>query len=325
MNPDLLEKLKQITPEEQEILDGKDRIEKKRYTDRKDFTIVSKKMLEKGKLMDIRTHTRFTKFPKHKHDYIEIIYMCSGKTIHWINEETKVVLKEGELLFLNQHTFHAIEAAEVNDIAINFIVLPEFFDVAFTMLEEENELRNFIVSSLCQNTSGTDYLHFKVADILPVQNLIENMVWSLMEKKHVGKINQTTMGLLFMNLMNYTEKIEQGGENRRENTLIMAALRYIEENYRNANLTELAKSMGEPLYRYSRILKRNTGYVFKELLQIKRLNKAEELLIKTQLPISDIILAVGYDNSSYFYQVFRKKYGVSPKIYRQIENSEKLR
>jgi len=318
MNPDLLEKLKQITPEEQEILNGRNSIEKERYTDQRDFTVVSKKMLEKGKLMDIRTHTRFTEFPKHKHDYIEIIYMCLGRTIHLINGETKVVLEKGDLLFLNQHAFHAIEAAKENDIAINFIVLPEFFDVAFHMLEGENELRNFIVSSLCQDTGKADYLHFKVADILPVQNLIENMIWSLLEKKNpVSKINQTTMGLLFLNLMNYTDKIVQNGENQKENALVMAALRYIEEDYRHANLTELAESMQEPLYSYSRLIKQNTGYTFKELLQMKRLNKTIQLLTETQLSVSDIILAVGYDNTSYFHRIFRKKYGISPREYRE--------
>lgn len=318
MNVDLLKRLREVTSEEQKILDGESGIEKGRYTDQADFTVVSKKMLEKGKLMDIRTHTRFIAFPKHRHDYIEIIYMCSGKTVHWINEETKVVLKAGDLLFLNQHASHAIEAACMEDIAINFIVLPEFFDIAFAMMEGENPLRNFIVNSLCQDTGRADYLHFMVADILPVQNLIENMVWSLLERQgSVGRINSVTMGLLFLNLMNYTDKIVQNKENQRENRLVMAALRLIEEDYRNANLTELARQMGESLYYYSRIIRRNTGNSFKELLLRKRMNKAEQLLAETQLSVSDIILAVGYDNSSYFYRAFRKRYGISPREYRE--------
>ena len=318
MNVDLLKRLREVTLEEQKILDGKSGIEKGRYTDQADFTVVSKKMLEKGKLIDIRTHTRFIAFPKHRHDYIEIIYMCSGKTVHWINEETKVVLKAGDLLFLNQHASHAIEAACMEDIAINFIVLPEFFDIAFAMMEGENPLRNFIVNSLCQDTGRADYLHFMVTDILPVQNLIENMVWSLLERQgSVGRINSVTMGLLFLNLMNYTDKIVQNKENQRENRLVMAALRVIEEDYRNANLTELARQMGESLYYYSRIIRRNTGNSFKELLLRKRMNKAEQLLAETQLSVSDIILAVGYDNSSYFYRAFRKRYGISPREYRE--------
>ncbi|MDF2804724.1 MAG: transcriptional regulator, AraC family, partial [Anaerocolumna sp.] len=131
MNQDLLRVLEQITAEEQLILSGKSSVEKERYTTGKEFVIDSKKMLEKGKLIDVRTHTRFIPFPKHKHNYIEIIYMCTGSTTHIINDSSKVVLKAGDLLFLNQNSYQEILPAGENDIAINFIVLPEFFDVAF--------------------------------------------------------------------------------------------------------------------------------------------------------------------------------------------------
>lgn len=310
--------LRPVTQEEEEILKGNSKIKKQIYTDKKDFTIVSEKMLARGRLMDIRTHTRFVEFPKHKHDYIEIIYMCSGKTTHWVNDNTKIVLGQGELLFLNQHAAHAIEAAGENDIAINFIILPEFFDVAFSMLEGENELRNFLIGSLMKDTGKSDYLHFKVADVLPVQNLIENMIWSLlMQQGHGRNINQISMGLLFLNLMNYTEKIEQHSDSQKESITAMTALRYIEDNYRAASLTELATELNVSVYQLSRLIKQNTGSTFKELLQRKRLNKAVQLLADTKLSISDIIAYVGYDNASYFFRIFKERYGVSPREYRQ--------
>lgn len=321
MNDELMKLLRPVTPEEEEILTGSTQIKKQIYTDKKDFTIVSEKMLARGRLMDIRTHTRFVEFPKHKHDYIEIIYMCSGKTVHLINDNTRIVLEQGDLLFLNQHAFHAIEAAGENDIAVNFMILPEFFDVAFAMLEGENELRNFLIGSLMQDTGKSDYLHFKVADVLPVQNLVENMVWSLLKQQGHGRnINQTTMGLLFLHLMNYIEKIEQHNEAQRDSMTVMTALRYIEDNYRMASLTELAGELNLSVYHLSRLIKQNTGSTFKELLQRKRLNKAVQLLSETRLSISDIIAYVGYDNASYFFRIFKDKYGVSPREYRQRLN-----
>ena len=39
----------------------------------------------------------------------------------------KYIVNKGELLFLNQFTKHEILKAGQNDIAINFMVLPEFF------------------------------------------------------------------------------------------------------------------------------------------------------------------------------------------------------
>ena len=321
MNEELMRLLRPVTPEEEEILKGSSQIQKQIYTDKKDFTIVSDKMLARGRLMDIRTHTRFVEFPRHKHDYIEIIYMCSGKTVHLINDSTRIVLEQGDLLFLNQHAFHAIEAAGKDDIAINFMILPEFFDVAFAMLEGENELSNFLVGSLMQDTGKSDYLHFKVADVLPVQNLVENMVWSLLKQQGHGRnINQTTMGLLFMHLMNYIEKIEQHNEAQKDSMTVMAALRYIEDNYRVASLTELAGELNLSVYHLSRLIKQNTGSTFKELLQRKRLNRAVQLLSETRLSVSDIIAYVGYDNASYLFRIFRDKYGVSPREYRQRVN-----
>lgn len=321
MKEELMELLRPVTPEEEEILRGNTQIKKQIYTDKKDFTIVSDKMLARGRLMDIRTHTRFVEFPRHKHDYIEIIYMCSGQTVHLINDNTRIVLEQGDLLFLNQHAFHAIEPAGENDIAVNFMILPEFFDVAFSMLEGQNELRNFIIGSLMQDTGKADYLHFKVADVLPVQNLVENLVWSLLKQQGHGRnINQTTMGLLFLYLMNYTEKIEQHNEDQKDSMTVMTALRYIEDNYRSASLTELAGEQKLSVYQLSRLIKQNTGSTFKELLQRKRLNKAVQLLSETRLSISDIIAYVGYDNASYFFRIFKERYGVSPREYRKNIN-----
>lgn len=319
MNRELLDILRKRTPEEEEILSGK-KISRDRYASTGDFTIRGEKMLDKGSLFTIRTHTRFVAFPKHRHDYIEIIYMCSGRTEHIINGDTRIVLETGNLLFLNQFSYHEILPAGENDIAVNFIVRPEFFDVAFDMMEEENVLRKFIVSALCNNTDEATYLHFKVADILPVQNLVENMVWSLVNKQSNNRrINQTTMGLLFLQLMNYVDKLEQEGDEvgiNKENRISLATLKYVEENYRSGSLTELASQLNMSIYSLSRHIKQSTGYNFKDLLQIKRFNKSVQLLTETKLPISDIIAAVGYDNTSYFFRIFKEKYGCSPKRYR---------
>lgn len=36
----------------------------------------------------------------------------------------------------------------------------------------------------------------------------------------------------------------------------------------------------------------------------------------TKLSVSDIIMAVGYENTSYFYRAFSEMYGVTPREYR---------
>ena len=317
MKEEILHELMKIRDEELKILEGNQEIEKSIYTNNREFVVDSNLMLDKGKLMDIRPHTRFLPFPKHKHNYIEIIYMCVGKTTHIINDEHEIVLEQGDLLFLNKNSYHEIKPASKDDIAINFIVLPEFFDVAFRMMEEENVLRDFLVGSLKQTSSEMNYMLFKIADVIPVQNLIENMVWSLQNKQVDNRqINQTTMGLLLLELLRNTEKIEQNGQNQYERKVVFTVLRHIEENYRNANLSLLAEELNQPIYYLSKLVKQSTGHTYKELLQIKRLNQASYLLGSTKLSISDIISAIGYDNTSYFHRVFKERYGVTPKEYR---------
>jgi AraC family transcriptional regulator, L-rhamnose operon regulatory protein RhaS len=126
VNQELLDHLRKITDEEKEILAGRKTIQKEIYTSAKDFTIDSRKMLTNGKLIDIHTHTRFIHFPKHRHNYIEIIYMCSGKTTHTINRREKVQLNTGELLFLNQFAYHEIEKAVLEE---HFLRMREYDEV----------------------------------------------------------------------------------------------------------------------------------------------------------------------------------------------------
>lgn len=114
MNKAILEKLRGITKEEQDILDGTHQINKDLYMDSSSDIVDNKKLLEYGKLIQVRTHTRFIHFPRHKHNYVEVIYMCKGHTRHIINGE-EVDLKEGELLFLNQNVIQEIYPAQTPD------------------------------------------------------------------------------------------------------------------------------------------------------------------------------------------------------------------
>ena len=315
MNQEIINRLSVIT--EQEILSGRREIDPTRYAHTKELIIDSGKMLEHGKLIQIRPHTRFVHFPRHRHNYVEVIYMCQGQTTHLI-DQTQVLLKTGELLFLNQNAIQEIYPASESDIAVNFIILPEFFDTAFHMIgEEKNYLRDFLISCLRQDNRYGNYLHFQVADVLPIQNLMENMVWTLLNNQpNKRSVNQVTMGLVFLQLIHHTDRLHSDDQSYNQQ-LIFQVLRYIDENYRDGELTKLAMLMGYDVPWLSRSIKRLLGKTYKELVQQKRLNQAVFLLQSTRLPIADISVAVGYDNTSYFHRIFRKAYHMSPKEYRE--------
>lgn len=316
MRKELLEQLRKITDEEQRILDGEKQVDQNLYSSGKDFTVDSAKMLEEGKLIAVRTHTRFVYFPAHRHNFIEVLYVCEGSLTNIIGGK-QVVVQKGELLFLNQFTRHEILPAGENDIAINFMVLPEFFDVAYTMTGKNNILEDFLVNILRRDEERGEYLHFKVADNLQIQNLLENMIYSLVTgRDDESRINQTTMGLIFMYLTESIQCVEMRLPDQYENMISMTTLNYIEQKYRTATLTELSARLRLPPHTLSRLIKKSTGYNFKELLQRKRLSKSVHLLCDTDLSVSDIIASVGYENNSYFHRVFKARYNTTPHAFR---------
>ena len=312
MRSEILKALSQITDEERRILDRGCSIEKSLYSSGEELIVDSEKMLKRGQLIGIRPHTRFVRFPAHKHNYVELIYMCSDEMTHIINGK-EVNLKAGELLFLNQHSTQEILPCGKNDISTNFIILPKFFDIVFAMMPEENYLKDFLVGTMI--TDKTGYIHFKVSDIVPIQNLVENLIWSLLnEMSNKYFINQTTMGLLFTYLLGHTDKLADS--TNYENVLMFKILRYIDENYRVARLDALAGQLGKPVPWLSRFIKNQSGKSFTDILQHKRINQAVFLLTASKLSVENIVAEVGYENASYFHKIFKKETGISPLKYR---------
>lgn len=310
---EILERLKPVTDEERAILDGRTTVDTSIYTLEDKSVISSKKLLGDTKQISVRLHTRFIHFPEHTHDFVEAVYMCSGKTSHIINGK-ELCLGEGELLFLGQGASQEILPAGEDDVAVNFIILPSFFNKTLEMLgAEDSPIKDFILESLLGG-ENRGYLHFKVKDVLPVQNLVENLIWTLMsEMPNKRNINQTTMGLLFMQLLNHTDKLVY---ERREDAAIMGIFRYIEENYRSGSLKEAAQLLHYDFYWLSHEIHERTGMTYTEHLQRKRLSQAAYLLKTTRMPVESVAEAVGYENKSYFHRIFTQKFGTTPKKYR---------
>ncbi len=317
LDNEILQKLLTITDEEQKILDGKGNIDRDIYMPKNSNVINSEKLLHQGKLITIRPHTRFIDFPPHSHDYVEVVYMCSGSSVHIINDE-RVVLNCGELLFLSCDAVHEIKKTNQNDIAVNFIILPQFFDKALYMLgQEDSPIKSFIIDSLGGKSSSIKYLHFKVSDVLPIQNLVENLIYTLIgETRNKRQLNQMTFGLLLLQLTAFSERLSVSDKTE---ALLIEVYNYIEENYKNGSLQMLAERLHCDFYWLSREIKRKTGKTYTDLLQEKRISQAEFLLSTTSINVSDISVAVGYENVSYFHRIFTKATGMSPNKYRNCK------
>ncbi len=314
MRADILERLAAVTEEEKRILEGEKNIDRSLYMEGQSDTVNSKKLLREGKIITVRPHTRFVHFPEHSHDYVEVIYMCRGETTHIING-TSITLKEGELLFLTPNAKQEILPASENDIAVNFIILPIFFEKAMQMIgHEQTPLHKFIIDILSGSDGSSACMHFDVSDILPIQNLIENLIWTLIyDTPNKRNINQSTMGLLLLHLLNHTDRV--AGE--RDDKIVLSVLQYIEKNYKEGSLTELAEMLHYDFTWLSREIKSRTGKTYTELVQEKRLYQAKFLLKSTGMNIADVANETGYDNISYFHRLFKMQFGMSPRKYRE--------
>ena len=295
-------------------MDGRVTIDRDLYMQGRENTVNSRKLLASGKLITIRPHTRFIHFPEHRHDYVEVVYMCSGKTTHIVNGK-KIELGQGELLFLSQSATHEVCMADEEDIAVNFIVLPDFFNASLSAIgEEETPLRCFLVDCLCGQNSGPGYLHFRVSGIKTIQNLVENLLWILLlETPNRRKLSQMTMSLLFLQLLGNTDTLVT---EKREEASVLKVLRYVESHYADGSLSEAACLLHYDICGLSREIKRKTGKTYTQIVQEKRLAQAAFLLRNTDRNVADISVAVGYENISYFHRIFTAAYGKSPKRYR---------
>lgn len=319
MNKDLLARLRKVTAEEQEILNGRAAIDPELYMRGKSKIVRANKQLAVGDLITLRPHTRFIHFPEHTHDYLEVIYVCSGETTHIVNGN-RLKLKEGSLIFMNQSVTHEVYRADEGDIAVNFIILPELLTDPLSMIGgEHTSLRKFLVDCLCQQDPKPAYLCYDVSQVQSICNLLENLILTLIQDApNKLKTTQMTLALLFLELMSHTELLLN---DEQEHSAVFHVLRHVEIHYADGSFADLARKLRyEPSW-LSREIKRKTGKTYTQLVQEKRLSQAAFLLRNTKRNISEIATAVGYDNISYFHRIFGKVYGMTPRHYRLQERS----
>ena len=71
----------------------------------------------------------------------------------------------------------------------------------------------------------------------------------------------------------------------------------------------------------SNVFAQVTGCTLNRYIKQIRMEKAQELLLNTNMKVSDISQAVGYPNTSYFCKSFQKMFGATPERFRQRDTS----
>lgn len=108
-------------------------------------------------------------------------------------------------------------------------------------------------------------------------------------------------------------KIGNGKEN---NYLVKQVKEWVVKNYsENVSFHEIAQSLYVSRAYLSHLFKRVTGETFTQYLMNYRIAKAIELLNTKQYMVYEVSIMVGYQNPTYFSQIFKSVIGCSPSEY----------
>ncbi|ANS75636.1 AraC family transcriptional regulator [Paenibacillus yonginensis] len=138
-------------------------------------------------------------------------------------------------------------------------------------------------------------------------------VGDLSNFRHFHDYFRSLQQLLF-SLNEYIKEIRSAHS---ENGDMKEAVDYIEHNYyRPLNMAMVSNHVSLNYSYFSEAFKAYTGESFVTYLKKVRIRKAKELIGTSELKLSEISSAVGFENTRHFSRVFKELEGVSPVEYR---------
>lgn len=100
---------------------------------------------------------------------------------------------------------------------------------------------------------------------------------------------------------------------------VQQLLCYLADHYpENLSLSSLSQTFHFTTVHLSRIIKKDTGYLFVDILQAIRLMEATRLLVSSNRKVNEICDQTGFHDQRYFSQVFKRVMGTSPLEYRRM-------
>lgn len=105
---------------------------------------------------------------------------------------------------------------------------------------------------------------------------------------------------------------------RSELDKILEAIRIIQQELPDLdNVSKLAQRVGTNESKLQSGFRNLTGSTVNQYIQNARLDAAKELLISSDLSISEIVYSIGLSSRGYFSSIFKEKYKVSPSVFRK--------
>lgn len=252
----------------------------------------------------IRLQDKNIAFPNHYHNYVEIVCQLNAKSIQYVDEQY-FELKENEFLIINPKQAHRNEAT--NSDVINLIISEKFL----TSLLMESAFSDDIVKLKNSLLSSKHVKAYKVNS--KMNYLLKALYDNFINQSTLYYLKQKTIITDFLISLYETDQlIDEEHHNQTDNLTD-----YIKNNLKTASLNEYARQNNYSASLVSQKIKSSYNMTFIEILHEVRLREAIRLLM-TNKKIDDIIFDVGYQNKTHFYKLFKRKYHITPKEYKNM-------
>lgn len=314
MRKEYLDKLLVLTPEERERAEKNEiKVQSEAVTNKELY------FYELHKNIRYVFHQRFSRNLPHTHEFVEMMYVVHGEITHVIDQK-EITLGEGDVLIMNRYVKHEVKECRENDLALNFLFLPDFFDevVKLSASCKNKFILHFLINIL-KDDKHPYYMVFETKGNVAVENLLEILSLPYIIEGYELSEAQILTALIFKYLADDYNLVQNKYSGKIIDEQIIS---YINNNYQYASLEDLSRQLLKPAATLSRHIKKTTGCNFCELVKRKRFHKAASLLAKTDMSVNEIMHSVGYENSSYFYNEFKKRYTLSPTEYRRKKQNK---
>lgn len=249
--------------------------------------------------------TNSKKMEMHTHDFVEIEYVLFGSGTQIINDKEYKV-NRGDLIFLKKgdcHTYYTESHLEILNIIFYYSVFDEMCNILHTYTPD-------IVFPTITHIFGKDMVY--------IENLLLNAEREFIDEKkgyyHILKSSLTT-------LLIYLWRITSEPQSR-TNYKLTIIMEYIDNNYLNTNIHEVADYFGYSDDYFSSLFKKSFGVSFVEYINKKRINKAVELIVTTDMTVDSICELVGFKDKKHFYNIFKRYVGTTPASLRKNKDKK---
>ena len=256
-----------------------------------------------------------TKRPLHAHDFFEIMLLVRGVARHHLEDADTQEIRAGDVFLIHPGRAHSYESLDGEPLEVVNILFQ--LDPMQMNFRDLSQLPGFqTLFSAHASHRNLPHVRLAAADFLHVSSVVRAIELE-MEEQALGYeflIETKLRELICLFSRKYSSVLQPQDKNFLKISSVVGFMdQHFKDDIQFEDLIEHTKMSATAL----RLAFQNSlacspmGY-----LQQVRIREASLLLMDSELSITDVALAVGFNDSSYFTRVFKQEYGETPTAYR---------